>query len=134
MKGKKLKLELSGRLPTLNYYMRLHWGQKTRIRNDWAWLIQQSLMKQNWQVGELVGNKVRVSAVIYLNSAKKMHKDINNLRTVIDKVIIDQLVCKRAGYGIIPDDSDKHLVWGKIEQKIDKSIAEIVVVTLTRIP
>lgn len=113
-----MKLEVLGHLPSANQLLRMHWAKRNRMIQDWAWAVKQGLQKAKIHY---VGNTsyfkepVSVSATVFILN-KRMVKDIGNLITPIDKLIIDNLVTQK----ILVDDTPEYLEWGHINQAIGK--------------
>jgi len=104
----------------------MHWQTFKKLKDDWFIRIKEGAEKSGFSYRgntSYFKEKVRVSGTLFYKRKKDFMRDEANIINVLDKVIIDQLSDKprrKAAISLLPDDSEKWLEWGEIEQAITK--------------
>lgn len=127
--NKFVKLSIHGSLPSANTYLRMHWAKRRKMIESWGWAVKIALQKVKLNhIGNTSYFKVpmKITAKIFIKDKRKL-KDTGNLRTPIDKLIVDNLVAQR----ILVDDSAEYLKWGEPEQRV--GLPERVEITIEEI-
>lgn len=115
-------LTVASELPMLNLNQRHHWAKKAQLTKHWRTLTLTCAM-----AADLPRNLSRVHIVAHVIKPTNRAYDAHNLLPTL-KAAIDGLV----DYGLIPDDTNAHLIGPDLRQggKGDPAI----VLTITELP
>ena len=121
-KARKWTLTVPADMGFLNLNQRMHWAPKAELTRKWR---RTTLMCA--QVAKLPTNLDRVHITAHIIKPTNRSYDVHNLLPTL-KAAIDGLV----DYGLIPDDTNEHLVGPDLRQggKGDPAI----IITITEIP
>lgn len=120
----KVEFTIIGKLPRTNDFLRMNRWDRKKLKDVWWFKIKEACQLAGFNY---IGNtsyfkeKVKLSVTRYVKD-KRGFMDEPNLRHMVDKIIVDQLVDKkrrRAAVSLLPDDSRKYLEWGRAQERID---------------
>ena len=114
-------LTVQSELPFLNLNQRMHWAKKAQLTKHWRRLAMVNAM-----AADLPRNLNRVHIIAHVTKPTNRQYDVHNLLPTL-KAAIDGLV----DYGLIPDDTNQHLVGPDLRQG-DKGPAAVVI-TITEL-
>lgn len=97
---------LSSELPMLNLNQRYHWAKKAALTKHWR-----RFAFINAMAAELPRGLDRVHIVAHVTKSTNRQYDVHNLMPTL-KACVDGLV----DYGLIPDDTNKHLTGPDLRQ------------------
>lgn len=103
-------------LPSLNTFLRIHWAERKRIKDEFTHCVWALCNEQRLPPVDCV----HIDAAIYHSVKRK--RDADNQEATLKKVAQDSLV----RIGIIPDDTPEHVSWGEITLDIDKTFPRVV--------
>jgi len=99
-------ITVSSAVPMLNLNQRMHWAKKAQLTKHWR-----ALALTNAMVADLPRNLDRVHIVAHVTKPTNRQYDVHNLLPTL-KAAVDGLV----DYGLIPDDTNQHLVGPDLRQ------------------
>lgn len=107
-------LTVASGLPMLNLNQRMHWAKKAQLTKHWR-----RLALVNAMAADLPRNLDRVHITAHVTKPTNRAYDVHNLLPTL-KAAVDGLV----DYGLIPDDTNAHLVGPDLRQggKGDRAI------------
>jgi len=97
---------VASELPMLNLNQRMHWAKKAQLTKHWRRLAMVNAM-----AADLPRNLNRVHIVAHVTKPTNRQYDAHNLLPTL-KAAIDGLV----DYGLIPDDTNRHLIGPDLRQ------------------
>ena len=97
---------VASELPMLNLNQRLHWAKKAQLTKHWR-----RLAYLNATIADLPRNLNRVHIIAHVTKPTNRAYDAHNLLPTL-KAAVDGLV----DYGLIPDDTNAHLVGPDLRQ------------------
>lgn len=101
--------------PSNNIWQNLHYGQQTKIKNRFKWLVKEAVQKQNLKPFTEDAYPVRVTLACYFGKGKIRYDWVNLSQTA--KMIEDGL----REEGILRQDSKKFVSYGSLIPKEDRS-------------
>lgn len=110
---------VTSELPMLNLNQRMHWAKKAQLTKHWRRLAYVNAM-----AAALPTNLGRVHIVAHVTKPTNRQYDAHNLLPTL-KAAIDGLV----DYGLIPDDTNSHLVGPDLRQGGKGDAAIIITIT-----
>jgi len=99
-------ITIESELPMLNLNQRYHWAKKAQLTKHWR-----ALALTNAMAADLPRNLDRIHVVAHVVKPTSRQYDIHNLMPTL-KACVDGLV----DYGLIPDDTNKHLTGPDLRQ------------------
>ena len=111
---------VSSELPMLNLNQRMHWAKKAQLTKHWRRLAYVNAM-----AAELPTNLGRVHIVAHVTKPTNRQYDVHNLMPTL-KACVDGLV---TDYGLLPDDTNQHLIGPDLRQGGKGDAAIIITIT-----
>lgn len=99
-------LTVTSAIPMLNLNQRMHWAKKAQLTKHWR-----TLTLANAMAADLPRNLDRVHITAHIIKPTNRAYDVHNLLPTL-KAAVDGLV----DYGLIPDDTNAHLVGPDLRQ------------------
>ena len=104
---RKWTLTVQSELPMLNLNQRLHWAKKAQLTKHWRRLALTHAM-----AADLPLNLNRVHIIAHVVKPTNRQYDVHNLMPTL-KACVDGLV---TDYGLLPEDTNKHLIGPDLRQ------------------
>lgn len=111
---------VASELPMLNLNQRMHWAKKAQLTKHWRALASTNAMAAN-----LPTNLGRVHIVAHVIKPTNRQYDVHNLMPTL-KACVDGLV---TDYGLLPDDTNQHLIGPDLRQGGKGDAAIIITIT-----
>ena len=121
--ARKWTLTVQSELPMLNLNQRLHWAKKAQLTKHWR-----RLALVNAMAADLPRNLDRVHIIAHVVKPTNRQYDVHNLMPTL-KACVDGLV---TDYGLLPEDTNKHLIGPDLRQGGKGEPA--IIITITEVP
>ena len=118
--ARRWTLTLSSALPMLNLNQRMHWAKKAELTKHWRRTALVHAM-----AADLPRNLDRVHITAHIVKPTARQYDVHNLMPTL-KACVDGLV---ADYGLLPDDTNEHLIGPDLRQGGKGDAAIIITIT-----